>query len=221
MIIYGLLTLPVIGQESRFYRVSSTQETMILNFDSAGLLTWTNSVSNASFQVEWTSNLVTTAWTQAPVHAVVANLDAMTTVLVSTISTNPPVDILQLSNVWANVNQSIESPPFIYRLTIYAWRDYQPVGPPSGLLVAARITETASGTIPSSLHITGISILHNGETWTPIVPPDELRFTSYFSITVRDGPAWDIGEVVEVRIIIQDDESKYLLKTTGVIHHVS
>ena len=218
MLICYLSAFSVFSQESRFYRVSSTHETMIMDFDSTGFMTWTNSASNTPAQVESTTNLVDGVWTQALVHAVVANLDSATTVLVSTTSTNPPADILRQPHLWADANQTIESPPLLYQLTIFAYRDYFPPST-SGLIVSADITEMTSGTIPSSLHITGISVIHYYGSWTPLVPT-ERRTTSSIGIVVYDGPFWEPGEFVEVRVIIQDDETKYLLKTTGVIADV-
>jgi hypothetical protein len=212
-----------LAQQAGFYRIAAPNDTRIVHFDAGGLLTWTSSRPTMSFGIEWAPS-ADGPWTSDVPHIVVANTSPEKAALVPTGPSFTSTPIRYDGRMLACVQNTAQIGTNIYRIETYLWRDFMPIilpGTRPGLLANIRVVETNLVAIPCSLTMTRVWIIHGSETWTVAYPTPGYNWQPHIlETTLRDGPFWEPGILVDVVLQVSDGSVEYLLKAGNQLIHV-
>jgi hypothetical protein len=101
-----------------------------------------------------------------------------------------------------------------YKLTVNAWRDFQPVAPPNGqpLVVVVKVLPVDKMLVPDDLAIDHVWVLNGKEQWSAAPEPGAMRLET----SVRGGPKWGPGVKVDVVARLKQGKKTWLVRAPGV-----
>ncbi len=101
-----------------------------------------------------------------------------------------------------------------YALRVDLWRDFQPGGPPSGLIALVELVERDSLAIPSGVDVDHLWVWGGAELWEASLVDEGHISSPWILVRLgRDGPSWETGRAVDVAVrIVTDAGISHLLR---------
>ena len=125
----------------------------------------------------------------------------------------------QAADVVSTAPERVEIDGREYSLAASLWRDFQPIAPPNGQPMAAvlKVSPSDMMPLPTDLVIDHLWVLNGKKQWSAAAePPAGQSSVSNLDQTVRGGPKWETGILVDVVVRLRQGKQTWLLRQAGV-----
>ena len=99
-------------------------------------------------------------------------------------------------------------------LTAFLWRDFMPrTGKADNSMRAGiMVTSSSEKPVPADLEITGLMIVKDDSVWVAEIEIPERLDHQVIQASAKGGPEWNIGDKVDVVVVLSDGDQTYYLR---------